>query len=107
MAKAIQFTLLLFIGLAFQSFSQTPSEASIKKDLNQRKDSLDRIEGIWVVSTIQQFYRYDTLYDVIKYPKGARVGVVREGDHFRSYNLSGEGAEVEFTSSDVDGVYIY
>ena len=102
----------LFLGLALlifstATFSQTPTEESIKKDLQARMDSLDRIEGIWVVSSIQQYYRYDTLYDVVKYPKGSRIAIVRKDDHFISYNLSGDAAEMEFITTEVEGVYIY
>ena len=60
------------------------------------KDSLDPIDGIWNVSTTQEFYRYDTLYDVRKYPKAAKVAVVKKEDGYESYNLTGESYDVQF-----------
>ena len=98
---------ILLVSIPFSSALAQMSEEAFKKRLESRGDSLDPIEGIWVISTIQQFYRYDTLYDVAKYPKGARVGIIKEGDHFVSYNLSGQATDVQFNSTDVGGVYIY
>jgi hypothetical protein len=100
---------LIFLAFLLPSvaFAQNLTEDEARKKLEARGDSLDPIEGIWVISTIQQFYRYDTLYDVIKYPKGAKVAVIKDGEHFVSYNLSGDAAEIRFTLSDVPGVYVY
>jgi hypothetical protein len=44
---------------------------------------------------------------VIKYPKGARVAIMKKGDHYDSFNLTGESYNVEFIRSDVAGVYVY
>ena len=100
---------LIFLALLlpFVGHSQTITEGEARKKLEARGDSLDPIEGIWVISTIQQFYRYDTLYDVIKYPKGAKVAVIKDGDQYVSYNLSGESVNIRFTKSEVAGVYVY
>ncbi|HPU95132.1 MAG TPA: hypothetical protein PK398_03070 [Candidatus Gracilibacteria bacterium] len=71
------------------------------------KDSIDPIEGIWSVSTTQEFYRYDTLYDVRKYPKAAKVAVMKKEGKYESYNLTGESYDVQFLPTDVIGVYLY
>ena len=105
MKRLLTGTLLLF---CLGALAQQPySEDSFKKYFEKRIDSLDQLEGIWSVSTIQQFYRYDTLYDVVKYPKGARVAIMKKGDHYDSFNLTGESYNVEFVQSDVAGVYVY
>jgi hypothetical protein len=59
------------------------------------------------VSTTQEFYRYDTLYDVQKFPKAARVAIIHKEGKYESYNLTGESYDVEFTVTDVRGVYLY
>lgn len=71
------------------------------------KDSLDPIEGVWKVTTTQEFYRYDTLYDVVKFPKPLMVAVIRKDTIFNSYNLEGASYDVEFQPTDVEGVYLY
>lgn len=97
---------LLFI--AFHSKGQNlVSEEAFKKYFIANKDSIDAIEGIWSVSTTQEFYHYDTLYDVRKYPKAAKVAVMKKEDRYESYNLTGESYDVQFLSTDVKGVYLY
>ncbi|MFM7216892.1 MAG: hypothetical protein ACKO1U_02600 [Bacteroidota bacterium] len=104
--KRLIFLALLLPSLA--AFSQKQkAEAGFKAELDQRADSLDPIEGIWNVSSIQEFYRYDTLYDVARYPKAARVAVIKRDGKFRSYDMSGAAYEVEFSFTDVKGVYLY
>lgn len=60
-----------------------------------------------MVSTTQEFYRYDTLYNVDKYPRAAKVAIMREEKAFQSYNLTGEPYDVSFFQTDVIGVYMY
>lgn len=95
---------LVFLSGYSQKFN---SEESFKIYFTQHHDSLDAIEGIWNVSTTQEYYRYDTLYDIQKYPKAARVAVVKKDGKYFSYNLTGESYDVEFTQTDVKGVYLY
>jgi len=90
------------------SVSQTmTSEQSFRLYFQDHKDSLDELEGIWSVSTIQEFFRYDTLYDVMKYPKAVRVAIMNKGDHYDTFVLTGEPYHVEFRASDMKGVYVY
>lgn len=96
--------LLLTFSAKGQSFY---SEESFRQYFTTHIDSLDQIEGIWQVSTTQEFYRYDTLYDVQKFPKAARVAIIRKEGKYESYNLTGESYDVEFTVTDVRGVYLY
>lgn len=104
--KKLLAALLLFVST--QAFAQTIySEESFKSYFTTNKDSLDPIEGIWNVSTQQEFFRYDTLYDIRKYPKAAKVAVIKKEGKYESYNLTGESYDVEFSSTDVKGVYLY
>ncbi|MBK7572740.1 MAG: hypothetical protein IPI10_14370 [Bacteroidetes bacterium] len=101
-------TVLLFLLISFYSKGQTlTSEESYRNYFVANKDSIDPIEGIWSVSTTQEFYRYDTLYDVRKYPKAAKVAVMKKDDKYESYNLTGESYDVQFLPTDVIGVYLY
>ena len=83
------------------------SEESFQNYFVANRDSLDPIEGIWNVSTTQEFYRYDTLYDVRKYPKAAKVAIIKKEGAYESYNLTGESYDVQFAATDVAGVYMY
>ena len=100
--------LCVILGAAFAASAQKfTTEYMFQEYFSKHLDSLDDIEGIWLVSTSQEFYRYDTLYDVIKLPKAAKVAVMKKGGKYESYNLTGESYDVEFTPTDVKGVYFY
>jgi len=101
-------TLIFLLFISFYSKGQTlTSEDSYRNYFVSNKDSIDPIEGIWSVSTTQEFYRYDTLYDVRKYPKAAKVAVMKKEGKYESYNLTGESYDVQFLPTDVIGVYLY
>ncbi|HQW00179.1 MAG TPA: hypothetical protein PLZ91_07630 [Bacteroidia bacterium] len=101
-------SVLILLLISFYSKGQTlTSEESYRNYFVANKDSIDPIEGIWSVSTTQEFYRYDTLYDVRKYPKAAKVAVMKKDDKYESYNLTGESYDVQFLPTDVIGVYLY
>jgi len=100
--------LILLFCIPAESFSQEPqSEEEFRKYFMNYKDSLDPIEGIWNVSTIQEFYRYDTLYNIDKYPRAAKVVIRKKEGLYESYDLSGEPYDVNFFETDVKGVYLY
>lgn len=100
--------LCLWMALAFGASAQKfTTEYMFQEYFSKHLDSLDDIEGIWLVSTSQEFYRYDTLYDVIKLPKAAKVAVMKKSGKYESYNLTGESYDVEFSVTDVKGVYFY
>jgi hypothetical protein len=96
--------LFLFSGLKAQRLT---SEDMFKDYFTAHKDSLDEIEGIWTVSGTQEFYRYDTLYDVIKISKAAKVAVIKKEDRFESYNLTGDSYDAQFFRTETKGVYFY
>jgi hypothetical protein len=96
--------LSLSSGVAGQQFT---TEHMFQEYFAQHLDSLDDIEGIWLVSSTQEFYRYDTMYDVIRLPKAAKVAVMKKDGKYESYNLTGESYDVEFITTDVKGVYFY
>jgi len=83
------------------------SEEQFREYFIQHRDSLNMIEGIWSVSTSQEYYRYDTLYDIQRIPKSAKVAVMKKDSVYESYNLTGESYDVQFTPTDVKGVYFY
>src|SRR5262245_4722347 len=100
----------IFVCLCLLIFSNARSQRLTTEDMykeyfTKHQDSLDPIEGIWSVNTTQEFYRYDTLYDVIHLKQAAKVAVIRKEDKYESYNLTGESYEVEFFTTDAKGVY--
>ena len=100
--------IFLFIGLLNSAHAQNlTTESAYQEYFSERKDSLDAIEGIWMVSSTQEFYSYDTLYNVDKYAKAAKVAILRNGTFYDSFNLTGEAYDVSFYSTDVKGVYLY
>lgn len=102
------FLLLVISAFATGAMAQKfTTEFMFQDYFSKHLDSLDDIEGIWMVSTTQEFYRYDTLYDVIKLPKAAKVAVMKKDGKYDSYNLTGESYDVQFTPTDVKGVYFY
>ena len=94
-------------------FAQTPartdltSEASFKEYFTKHADSLNNIEGVWQVSSKQYYYKQDTLYDVVETKKAARVAIIMIDGKFQAYIITGESYNVEFTKTDVEGVYFY
>ena len=107
MKKGIFFCCFLFFAGAGAFAQKFTTESMFQEYFTKHLDSLDDIEGIWLVSTTQEFYRYDTMYDVIKLPKAARVAVIKKDNAYESYNLTGESYDVQFTTTDVKGVYFY
>ena len=100
--------LVLFLMFSLAASAQKfTTENMFQEYFSKHLDSLDEIEGIWLVSTTQEFYRYDTMYDVIKLPKAAKVSVMKKDGKYESFNLTGESYDVEFTVTEVKGVYFY
>jgi hypothetical protein len=95
---------LLFSGLQAQKLT---TEDMYKDYFTKHKDSLDEIEGIWLVNVTQEFYRYDTLYDVLKIPKAAKVAVIKKEENYDSYNLTGDSYDARFYPTETKGVYFY
>lgn len=98
--------LIVLFSITAQAQKLT-SEELFKEYFLNHADSLDAIEGIWTVSTTQEFYNYDTLYDVQKFPKAAKVAVIKKENKYESFNLTGESYDVQFSITDVKGVYLY
>jgi len=103
--KALTFVILLFSTKAFSQ--ELTSEKQFQDYFITHKDSMDPIEGIWNVSSTQEFYSYDTLYDVQKHPKAAKVAILKREGKFETYNMTGESYNVVFSNTDVKGVYLY
>jgi hypothetical protein len=100
--------LIFFCFAVFPAFSQIAyTEEGFKEYFKKNADSLDQIEGIWNVSTMQEYHHFDTLYDVIKFPKAAKVAIIKREGKFESFNLTGTYYDVQFDHTDVKGVYLY
>jgi hypothetical protein len=98
----------VFCSLFFGVLAQHPeSEEGFKDYFIKQGYGIGPLEGIWSVSTTQEYYRFDTLYDIQKFPKVAKVAVMKDGDKFVSYGLAGEPFNVEFSTTDVNGVFLY
>jgi hypothetical protein len=87
--------------------SDYASESGFKEYLSKHQGAIDDIEGIWNVSTKQYYYRYDTLQDVVEAKKAARVAIISKDGKYQAYIITGEWYSVEFTKTDVAGVYFY
>jgi hypothetical protein len=96
--------LMCFNSLIAQKLN---NEEMFKQYFITHIDSLDHIEGIWNVNTEQQFFRYDTLYEERKYPKAAKVAIIKRNGKYDSFNLTGESYNVEFLPTEVQGVFLY
>lgn len=105
--KTGYFLFLFFISVCLCNAQTLNTEQSFRNYFIQHKDSLDPIEGIWQVSSVQEFYRYDTLYNIDKYPRAAKVAILKTGNFFDSFNLTGDAYDVSFYITDVKGVYLY
>jgi hypothetical protein len=91
-------------------FSQpTPhSEEQFKSYFEQHLDSLNQIEGIWSVTTTQNYYRHDTLLETEKIPRSIKVAILAKSKkNFETFDLGGELYNVLFTATEVKGVYFY
>lgn len=102
--------LLLFftiIGNTLQAQSLNQTEDSLKIYFNSIKDKTDPIEGLWEVVSVEEYYHFDTLYNVVKTIKPGRVAIIKKEDTCRVFNLSGDLFNVEFVSTDVKNVYLY
>lgn len=91
--------------LQAQSLKQT--EDSLKNYFNSIKDKTDPIEGLWEVVSVEEYYHFDTLYNVVKTIKPSKVAIIKKEDTCRVFNLSGELFNIEFVSTDVKNVYLY
>lgn len=105
--KKITSVFLLILCSLFGQAQNLYSEDGFKDYFRKNADSLDQIEGIWTVATSQEYHHYDTLYDVIKFPKAAKVAIIKKDGKYESYNLSGTSYDVQFDETDVKGVYLY
>jgi hypothetical protein len=100
--------ILFFIITPFLFGQKNPlTEEAINKYFIENYDSLDPIEGIWDVNSVQEYYHYDTLFDVVKYSNVATIAVIKTDTLFETHDLSGEFQQVEFLTTDVTGVYMY
>lgn len=68
---------------------------------------LNPIEGIWKVEIKREFYHYDTLYNVQNISDAEKVAIMKNDDGYAAYLMNGENFNLEFTTTDVKGVYMY
>ncbi|MCC7231475.1 MAG: hypothetical protein IT242_00920 [Bacteroidia bacterium] len=105
--KLLVVSVFVFLATPALKAQKLQGEEMFRNYFSSHLDSLDPIEGIWNVASVQEYYRYDTLYDIVKYPKGATVAVMKKDGRYESYNLNGEPYDVQFSGTDVKGVYLY
>ncbi len=82
------------------------SEKSLRSYF-ETTQNLDPIEGIWKVVTTREFYHYDTLYNVQQMTDTELVAIIKSNSGFSAYYMKGETFNLEFTTTDVKGVYMY
>ena len=101
--------LLVFLFISSHSFGQLLeySEEIFKKEFIENLENLDQIEGVWNISSTQETYHFDTLFDVQQSKQPLKIAIIKQKDKFFSYQMSGELFEAEFNSTDVKGVYLY
>jgi len=83
-----------------------PTEKSLRSYLENTTE-LNPIEGIWKVLTTREFYHFDTLYNVQQSSDTQLVAIIKTNSGFTAYYLSGDSFNLEFTNTDVKGVYMY
>lgn len=100
--------ILYLCGVAFLSFYSygQQTEKSIQSYFSTAL-SLNPIEGIWKVEITREFYHYDTLYDVQHFADSQKVAILNANDQFTAYLVNGESYDIEFSTTDVKGVYMY
>ena len=100
---------ILFTIISASSFAQSTgeSEQDHRNYLIKHKDSLNQIEGVWEIDIAQEFYHYDTLFNVIRNQSPSRVAIKRNAEKFQSHTIYGNPLVVEFTQTDVKGVYLF
>jgi hypothetical protein len=106
------FSLFLYVFLFTAANAQISgvdmhNEAAFKQYFAAHKSTLNEIEGIWQISSGQYYYKEDTLYDAVESKNAARVAIIERDGKFQSYIITGEAYNVEFTKTDVAGVYFY
>src|SRR5690349_22871251 len=97
--------LLLLISFSV-SAQEIRNEESIKKILTSRSDSLNPIEGIWEVSISHEIYHSDTLVTVKQESEHPKIGIVKEGEKFHTFNLATDSLFIDFIITDVNSVYL-
>jgi hypothetical protein len=98
---------LLLLFLCYFSAKAQPfkSESDFKKYFSEHSTSLAPVEGLWQVSTRQESFSNDTLYDEKTF--NATVGLVKQDTLYVSYDMKGNPYNVYFTTTDVEKVYLY
>jgi hypothetical protein len=96
----------LFIS-TLQGQTILTTEESYQDYFFENKDSLDPMEGIWNVFITKEYYNYDTLNSVIKLPEATKIALLKKENKIISYKISGEPFNVEFSNTEVKGVYLY
>ncbi len=101
---AFLITALVFVALTV-SAQMFKSESDFRKYFIEKGDSLDAVEGLWKVNTVQQFYAYDTLYDSKSFAQ--TVALLKQDSLFLSYDMKGAAFNATFSKTDVNKVYLF
>jgi hypothetical protein len=97
---------LLPVLVSFLSSGQPATGNSVHEYLEKTKD-LNPIEGIWKLQITREFYHSDTLYEIKQIADSDQVSIIKTGTEFTAYYLKGDSFNLDFTTTDVKGVYMY
>jgi len=104
-------TIIYFVLTAVQSLGQCLGTEEAFKDLYKKNiTTLDPLEGIWSAnSTVKIYNQYNQLVDSKYNPQAAKWGIIRDGEKFKTCNLSNDddGSTVAFSKTATTGVYLY
>jgi hypothetical protein len=81
------------------------SETDFKNYFKAHANNLEAVEGIWNVSTTQESFSYDTLYDNKSFSQ--TVAVIKSDSVFLTYDMKGGAFNVNFSQTGVKKVYLY
>ena len=96
--------LIFFTGVSGQD---NLSEEFYRNYFSSNKDSLVSIEGIWLLTSNKEVYHYDTLVEVISESNPSRVVIWKKQGKLETKVISGSQHRMEFSLTDVKGVYLY
>lgn len=106
MNKLLVLSLLILLSFNLHGQTSEVTDSTFLKYI-QNNDSLNAIEGIWRIEITQEYYHFDTLYDVSISEIINPVVIIKKDNSYQAFYLKGDSFNVEFLPTDVKGVYLY
>jgi hypothetical protein len=101
------FTIFLFLVPVLLPAQQHGYSGNMINDyFKTNRENLNDIEGVWKVVISGEIYNNDTLSETID-EQDTTIAIIENEQKYLSFNLSGQPFDVEFTGTDVNGVYLY